>query len=143
MVHFVVKILFVLQLFIMFHNIQAATCNREVHVLNALPGTSSKLKIHCASKDDDLGYNYPPIGADFHFKFCAIKYTLFFCHFWSGTKDLVFDVFNDLDYCVHDGQGYVKEYTAECQWKVQVDGIYLGYYDVDADRIIYKKYRGW
>ncbi|TMW80559.1 hypothetical protein EJD97_018354 [Solanum chilense] len=143
MVYFLVKVLFTLQLFIMMHNSQAAYCGRQVHILNNLPAKSPKLELHCASGDDDLGYNYPDVGADFHWKFCAAQWTLFFCHFWWGDKDQVFDVFNDIQYCVHDGSGCVKEYTSECMWKVQDDGFYLGYYDHDADKVIYTKYRDW
>lgn len=54
----------------------------------------------------------------------------------------MFDVFNDLHYCNHDGNGYVPEYTTNCQWKVQADDFYLGYSNDDG-KILYTKYRDW
>ncbi|XP_060180869.1 S-protein homolog 5-like [Lycium barbarum] len=150
MVHFLVKILFLLQLFIMSHNIQgywgcknAYIEEHHVHVLNELPIHSPKLKLHCASGDDDLGDHWLDVGTDFDWEFCANPSTLFFCHFWWGEKNQVFDVFNDLHYCVHDGKGYVPEFTTKCHWKVQADGFYLGYLNQDAGKILYTKYRDW
>uniref|UniRef100_A0A1S3Y5S8 S-protein homolog n=1 Tax=Nicotiana tabacum TaxID=4097 RepID=A0A1S3Y5S8_TOBAC len=129
----------------MIHNIQGCTFpllrQHQVHVLNNLPVNSPKLELHCASGDDDLGYKYPAVGTDFNWEFCATKRTLFFCHFWWDGKDQAFDVFNDLYYCIHDGKGFVLEYTTKCQWKVQSDGFYLGYYDEDVGTIVYTKYR--
>ncbi|KAK4732712.1 hypothetical protein R3W88_025700 [Solanum pinnatisectum] len=123
---------------------QAGYCGRQVHILNNLPVTSPQLEFHCASGDDDLGHNFPVVGTDFHWKFCATKYTLFFCHFWwRQNNNQVFDVFNDLHYCIHDGNGYVQEYTSECMWKVQADGFYLGYFNQDVGKVLYTKYRDW
>lgn len=143
MVHSLVKILVLLQFFVMIHTIHAGVCTRTVHVLNELPATSPKLDVHCASGDDDLGHHLSAAGSEFNWKFCANRDTLFFCHFWWGANNnQVFDVFNDLHYCVHDGQGYVPEYTGDCMWKVKADGFYLGHLNSDGN-IIYTKYRDW
>jgi len=65
----------------------------------------------------------------------------FFVTFDGGTRDLIFDVFNDLNYCVHDGGKIVPQGTTKCIWDVRYDGIYLGY--VDGDKTYSQKYRDW
>uniref|UniRef100_M1BRV9 S-protein homolog n=2 Tax=Solanum TaxID=4107 RepID=M1BRV9_SOLTU len=146
MVHLLVKILFLL--LIMPYNIQSYNCNIpgfpicEVHVLNNLPSDSTYgLEVHCASGDNDFGHRFPNVGDDFRWGFCGKPNTLFFCHFWWGNKDLVFDVFNDLNYCVHDGGKIVPQGTTKCIWDVRYDGIYLGY--VEGDKTYSQKYRDW
>ncbi|WMV48181.1 hypothetical protein MTR67_041566 [Solanum verrucosum] len=127
------------------YNIQSYDCQKhEVHILNDLLVSTVRLKIHCASADDDLGYNFVDVGKDFNWEFCATERTLFFCHFWWGAyNSKVFDVYNDLHYCVHDGEGYVEDFTKKCFYKVQIDGFYLGYYSKNDGQILYKKYRDW
>uniref|UniRef100_A0A3Q7I863 S-protein homolog n=1 Tax=Solanum lycopersicum TaxID=4081 RepID=A0A3Q7I863_SOLLC len=139
MVYFLVKVLFMLQLFIMMHNSHGCKPSFDIH--NDLPKNTPRLKFHCASGDDDLGYHYPAIGSDFHWSFCATPSTLFFCHFWWNGKDLSFDVFNTLFGCVTDG--HVPDYVVNCHWQVKADGINLGYFDNDVQQIIYTKYRDW
>ncbi|KAL7148267.1 hypothetical protein ABFS83_06G166500 [Erythranthe nasuta] len=90
-----------------------------VHVANNLPPNTDRLVVHCASKDDELGYHNLTTKQDFHFHFCKKpKATLFFCHLWWGNKNKAFDVFNarwDPDICV--------DHT--CYWEAQGDGIYF------------------
>ncbi|PHU05748.1 hypothetical protein BC332_26570 [Capsicum chinense] len=74
------------------YNIHGLGKKNEVHVLNQLPENSPQLELHCASGDDDLGYNYPKVGSDFNWRFDAWARTLFFCHFWWGDKDKAFDL---------------------------------------------------
>ncbi|KAM3326966.1 hypothetical protein P3S67_002092 [Capsicum chacoense] len=64
------------------------TSNHRVHVINKLPSHSQKL-------NDDLGYHNLTTNQDFIWLFCeSILYrTLFFCHFWWGSKEKAFDVF--------------------------------------------------
>ncbi|KAK4732715.1 hypothetical protein R3W88_025703 [Solanum pinnatisectum] len=151
MVHLLVKILFLL--LIIPYNIQCYDCQipflpkHEVHVLNNLSLDSTYiLEVHCSSGNDDLGHNFPKVGNDFRmisdgdFAGCMSK-TLYCCHFWWGNKDLVFDVFNDLYYCVHDGVSFVPKGTRKCIWDVKYDGIYLGYFD--GDKIHSQKYAVW
>ncbi|KAK4342386.1 hypothetical protein RND71_038202 [Anisodus tanguticus] len=140
MVHLSVKILFLL--FIMPYNIQGCD-HYEVHIHNNLPKNSPQLKLHCASGDDDLGYKYPGLGTDFNWSFCPNPSTLFFCHFWWAGKDLRFDVFNNSRVCVRDGDRFVPAVTTKCQWQVQADGFYLGYFDDISGQLKFKKYRDW
>ncbi|KAG5588394.1 hypothetical protein H5410_048828 [Solanum commersonii] len=130
------------------YNIQSYDCQvpflpkYSVHVLNNLPPDfTDSLQIHCASGDDDLGHKILKVGDDFRWGFCAWTWTLYFCHFWWDNKNLMFDVFNDQHYCVHDGVNIVPKDTTECIWQVKYDGIYLGYFD--GDKINSQKYRGW
>ncbi|KAL3649747.1 hypothetical protein CASFOL_006150 [Castilleja foliolosa] len=84
----------------------------NVHVVNNLP-SGSKLKIHCASGDDDLGFHTLSINKEFQWGFCANPRTLFFCHLWWGPKQRAFDVFvsSILIYPLH-------------VWSARADGIY-------------------
>lgn len=140
MIHLLVKILFLL--FIMPCNIHG--CGYEVHIHNNLPQNSPQLELHCASGDEELGYNYPAVGTDFNWSFCAEPTTLYFCHFWWNGKDLRFDVFNNNQYCVDDGGYYFPDNVIySCQWQVQADGFYLGYYDLCSGQLVLQKYLDW
>ncbi|CAN4122883.1 unnamed protein product [Withania somnifera] len=104
--------------------------NKQYHVeiLDDLPPDSPQLKIHCASKEDELGEHFLSSGKDFTWSFCEqfFNRTLYFCHFWWGTKETAFEVFNDIDNCIHDGPDIGSN---KCVWVVKQDGFYLGYYD--------------
>ncbi|KAM3199041.1 hypothetical protein P3L10_034193 [Capsicum annuum] len=140
MVHYLVKIIFLL-FPIMPYNIYGLGKKNEVHVLNQLSGKSPQLELHCASGDNDLGYHYPHVGLNFHWKFDSWARTLFFCHFWWGDKDKAFDVFNHPLYCVEDAYQFIPEDTLKCIYKVTAEGFYLGY-EKDGETI-YEKYREW
>ncbi|OIT37127.1 hypothetical protein A4A49_59295 [Nicotiana attenuata] len=148
MVHSLVKIIFLLFI-IMPYNIHGGYhCNfadiaRQVHILNNLPENTPQLELHCASGDDDFGFNYPGLRTDFRWEFCSYHNTLYFCHFWWGNKNTVFDVFNNVDYCVKDESNFIPEGTKRCIYNVLADGIYIGYEDANSGQIIYQKYRDW
>ncbi|KAF3637812.1 putative glutamate receptor 3.6-like [Capsicum annuum] len=97
----------------------------EVHVINNLTSDSPHLKIHCASKNDDLGYHYPAIYEDFNWSFCQPVFgkTLYFCHFWWNLKEKSFIVFNDYQFCVSDST--IPNPKNNCKWEVRPDGFYL------------------
>ncbi|KAL3359924.1 hypothetical protein AABB24_016428 [Solanum stoloniferum] len=101
----------------------------EVHVINKLPANTAQLELHCASKNDDLGYHYPAINEDFNWEFCEfiMDRTLFFCHFWWGSNDRSFIVYNDPVYCVKRGK--FINYLHYCKWEVRADGFYLENYN--------------
>nr|XP_009765516.1 PREDICTED: uncharacterized protein LOC104217059 [Nicotiana sylvestris] len=111
---------------------------RQVHILNNLP----ELQLHCASKNDDMGHSYPPLRTNYKWEFCAWSRTLYFCHFWWGFKGTVFDVFNDIKHCIHDGSNFIPKGTERCIYNVKDDGIYLGYED-NSGQTIFEKYRDW
>lgn len=93
----------------------------DVHIVNALP---NNLTIHCASKDDDLGFHNLTDGADFTWRFCANLFgkTLFFCHFWWQSKEQMFDVFNK-EMAKKCSCGY--QMGNLCYWNIRADGFYF------------------
>ncbi|CAA0830055.1 Plant self-incompatibility protein S1 family [Striga hermonthica] len=85
-----------------------------VHVTNKLPPKSDPLKLHCGSKDDDLGFHTLSPNQSFSWGFCEnfVPNTLFFCHIWWGyNKDIGFESFNFEfhDGCIPDG--------SQCFWE--------------------------
>ncbi|GFQ06871.1 hypothetical protein PHJA_002831100, partial [Phtheirospermum japonicum] len=89
----------------------------KVHVINYLPLNSPILKLRCQSKDNDLGYHTLPVNNDYHWSFCETLFgqTLFFCRFYWGSKQKVFDVFR---------AKYSREYNSEHFWLAKSDGFY-------------------
>ncbi|XP_073282875.1 S-protein homolog 2-like, partial [Primulina huaijiensis] len=73
------------------------TDDYTIYVANKLPPNSDPLQIHCASKNNDLGFHNLTTNQEFNWSFCTRVFgrTLFFCHFWWGKKDVQFDVFKD------------------------------------------------
>ncbi|OIT07526.1 hypothetical protein A4A49_63175, partial [Nicotiana attenuata] len=116
----------------------------EIHVINKLPSGSPQLQIHCASKDDDLGYNNVAIDEDFNWSFCETWFdrTLFFCHFWWGSQNKAFNVFDNAYYCVkYDGANInVLNY---CKWEVRPDGFYLEQFNATHPSYYMDRYTGW
>lgn len=95
------------------------TSRHVIYVRNDLPRDSPPLKIHCASKNNDLGNHdlYP--NQNFHWKFCANFFpsTLYFCHFWWGSKNKSFDVYKEK---------LRSRSTYKSWWVAKSDGIYFG-----------------
>lgn len=98
-------------LLIVFLTTNAFAKNR-VYIMDGIP--QGTLRVHCASKDDDLGYHDLSNGQEFMWTFSDNIWgtTLFFCHFWWGDKDKSFDVYNFQDF-------YVNNY-----WLAKPDGFY-------------------
>ena len=75
------------------------------------------LYVHCQSKYDDLENRTLPVGREYYWSFNPNFFTvniLFFCHFWWGTKNIAFDVYNE------------RKYDCEsCFWAVKIDGFYF------------------
>lgn len=89
----------------------------EVHVINRLP--NPKLRLHCASGDDDLGYHNTTTNYDYNFSFCEsyLGKTLFFCHLYWSKYDAKFDVFTS--------SNSEKCRRGKCIWEARTDGIYF------------------
>ncbi|GFQ03566.1 hypothetical protein PHJA_002500400 [Phtheirospermum japonicum] len=132
----------ILVIFVIFLNISqilVGACTSAfvtVYVVNNLP-PNSLLNLHCQSKDDDLGdhtlavnqvFNwsfYDDLGnktlrvnENFHWTFCQNFFgrTLFFCHFYWGSKQRVFTVFKTNPF----KGSYVTHY-----WLAKKDGFYF------------------
>lgn len=90
-----------------------------VEVFSRLPQNSPALVVHCASRDDDIGWHRLAPNQGFNFRFCVKPFTtLFFCHLWWGNKNKAVVAFNAkwiFDRC----------YRHTCTWEAQSDGIYL------------------
>ncbi|OIT30532.1 hypothetical protein A4A49_59201, partial [Nicotiana attenuata] len=119
------------------------TTKFQVHVINKLPSDSPQLRIHCASGDNDLGYHCPAINEDFNWSFCEAFFdnTLFFCHFWWGSNEKRFEVFNDPYGCVFDQK--VINFLAYCKWEVRPDGFYLEQYNITDKSYYMYHYLNW
>ncbi|KAM7462282.1 hypothetical protein LguiA_030403 [Lonicera macranthoides] len=97
---------------------------KEIHIVNGLPDNTYSLVFRCQSKDDDLGEHQLLVGQEYYWKFRVnfFKTTLFFCHFYWGDQDNVFDVFRastpfpDCSPAADD--------TPRCYWLVKDDGFY-------------------
>lgn len=114
----------------------AITC----HIVDGIQKNYPQIKFHCASGDNDLGIHYPKFNDDFHFKFKSgfFRETVFFCHFWWGTKDARFEVYRDSGNCGADG-GYDSK---TCYWVIKEDGFYFApKYNPPPSELV-KKY-GW
>ncbi|KAK4361606.1 hypothetical protein RND71_020558 [Anisodus tanguticus] len=115
----------------------------QVHVINKLFPNSTQLRIHCASKNRELGDQILPINEDFNWSFCGtfINRDLYFCHFWLGAKDKAFNVFDDQDKCIKHGETH--NYLHYCKWEVRPDGFYLEQYDFMSKSFYMDRYYEW
>ncbi|KAI5682182.1 hypothetical protein M9H77_03410 [Catharanthus roseus] len=94
----------------------------HVHVANGLSNNKTFVRVHCQSKDDDIGYHdlYIKQEIQWSFKMNWIDTTLFFCHFWWNNFDTSFDVFN-----ASFGQANCGQDPNICYWLVKEDGFYF------------------
>lgn len=91
----------------------------HLYVINELP---SAMRVHCASADDDIGYHTIQPNDNIHWSFQENIFgrTLFFCHFWWGSKDQAFDVYADKHFTINSENKYLY-------WIAREDGFYRGY----------------
>lgn len=104
----------------------------QLYVINELP---DELRVHCASKDDDLGYHTLQRDENIHWSFRENFWgtTLFFCHFWWGSRDKAFDVFTGGD----------QSDVIIIGWVVKEDGFYIGYNHMPPDANTLIKIHNW
>lgn len=115
-------------MFLFFSITNGGLFNVKTHVIirNGLLEKSAILKVHCKSKEDDLGDHFLKSGGpDFRFKFVSnpwpFGFTLFFCHFYWYQKDAVFDVYNlSISPDCKD-----KNQLQRCYWLARDDGFYF------------------
>ncbi|KAK4732859.1 hypothetical protein R3W88_025847 [Solanum pinnatisectum] len=124
-----IKTILLLCIFLFFCFPQAKGSRKyTICVYNSLPVESpDKLRVHCFSKDDDIGFHvlspYEDINWSFQINHWIFARTTFFCSFWWGKKAQAFIVFDDENICISDSQ--LPQATDYCQWTAQEDGIYL------------------
>ena len=94
----------------------------NVYIFNNL--NRDTLRLHCASKDDDLGNHVLPINGNFHFGFKMNFFasTLFWCgfNFSPVNHGGSYDVF-------WAGQKFIAACGPDrnCTWSARNDGLYL------------------
>ncbi|GFP91821.1 hypothetical protein PHJA_001326100 [Phtheirospermum japonicum] len=107
-------------------NVSARKCiftrKVAVYVNNRLDPKSPSLKIHCASKNDDLGNHIIYAGREYSWTFCEnfLPTTLFFCHLWWGSKQKAFEAFKETWFELKPLNFY---------WYAYPDGIYFTTYN--------------
>lgn len=98
-------------------------------VMNGLPANSPPLIVHCKSKDNDFGNHTLNRWEYFYWRFYPgfIRSTLYWCHWYWGSKVAKFDVYDNKG-GKGEGQcrvGYPdKEETHVCHWQAREDGFY-------------------
>ncbi|KAL6971162.1 hypothetical protein U1Q18_030842 [Sarracenia purpurea var. burkii] len=109
----------------------------EVHVISGVPNTPTPLRVRCQSKDTDFGTHTLNTNEEFYWRFkpSVFGVTLYFCHFYWGSKDRRFDVYSEKIQpdCLSENLKFVR-----CYWLVKPDGFYLS-----SDRITFKKKIDW
>jgi hypothetical protein len=95
----------------------------EVHIVNGLPDNTNLLRVHVFSGDEERGYHDLHVNEDYywHFKMGFFENTKYYAHFWWGTKERSFAVFDSrlaADYfgVRNENIGY---------WLVKADGFYV------------------
>nr|XP_009775487.1 PREDICTED: uncharacterized protein LOC104225406 [Nicotiana sylvestris] len=120
-----INAIFILFVLSFFNPIEAGLRSKTylVSIINNLKNSPVPLKIHCQSKNDDLGYHNLTYDQHFDFEFEENFFhtTLFFCHFWWPPKENSLNVFNDANRCIKHGPFH----THTCIWLVNLDGFYL------------------
>lgn len=123
MVRFSLLLLLILT-FLSGHTISKSIISRPltwVHIISRVP---NELRLRCQSADDDLGNRTLSTGAEFkwNFRLNFFETTLFFCHFYWGSKDKSFVTYDkniDLKYCRETSDQY------NCYWEARPDGFYV------------------
>ncbi|KAL6576044.1 hypothetical protein OROHE_000515 [Orobanche hederae] len=101
-------ILLTLNIVITFHAFPTRSCGLfstkyKIGVVNDIPKKSYErnipqmIKVHCASKDVELGYRDLASENAFYWDVCLSDFwgsTMFFCHFWWENNEASFEVFN-------------------------------------------------
>ncbi|XP_022931006.1 S-protein homolog 1-like [Cucurbita moschata] len=80
------------------------------------------LKIHCKSKDDDLGRQTLKVGNNIKWEFRENVWltTLFWCNIYSPHGHAALEVFNSRDPVL-----YFRCHGFVCIWSIRDDGIYV------------------
>ncbi|KAL7148531.1 hypothetical protein ABFS83_06G184700 [Erythranthe nasuta] len=96
------------------------TAKQRVYIISHLPRDSEPLKLHCVSRDDDLGFHTLHTDEEFHWSFCEsflIPRTIFTCQLWWGSKKKSFDAFKQPWF-----EPVVRDHS---YWVARSDGIYF------------------
>lgn len=120
----------IINLMLAFDNLCSATSETndilkhyEMYINNGFEKGNNNIRVHCQSKDDDLGFHTLLPGEEFHWRFRENFWatTLYFCHFWWGSKDANFIVF-DQNLSVK-----CNNPSHQCCWKADELGFFFSY----------------
>ncbi|KAL6962101.1 hypothetical protein U1Q18_037055 [Sarracenia purpurea var. burkii] len=113
-----------------------------VHIIDQVPNNPTPLTLRCQSKDDDIGTHTLYTGQEikWSFKLNPFGRTLFFCHFYWGSKDTSFTVYDKRirDDCRRLGGIAAPRAFDVCYWEARTDGFY-----VSGDTIQWEKINNW
>ncbi|KAM7461265.1 hypothetical protein LguiA_029386 [Lonicera macranthoides] len=93
----------ILTLVLAFDHLRCATCRNTADILTRYTvfinngfEKGNDITVRCQSKNDDLGFHtlHPGEEFDWSFRENFFATTLFFCHFWWGSKEASFTVFD-------------------------------------------------
>lgn len=104
----------------------------KAHIMNGLATDKVPTRIHCYSKDDDLGAHLLWMKEEFRFEFTVDfwKKTHFWCDMGFGTNERTVDVFQT------GIETHTCRSTGNCFWSMREDGIYFS----NNDQSWVKKY---
>lgn len=126
MIKIIVFSLVILSVLVHTINSLPLTAAYTVHILDMLPNRNDPLKFRCQSKDNDFGDKTLDVGGEFNFSFNwhAFGGTRFYCHYYWGSKQAIFDIVNsDVSNGCERDDIYKNHY--QCYWMVQGDGFYF------------------
>ncbi|XP_052181952.1 S-protein homolog 5-like [Diospyros lotus] len=112
-----------------------------VHVTNNIP--ADQVKVRCKTKDDDFGLKGNQTllpGYELWWRFSnngLSQNTVFFCNFYWGSKDQVFNVF-DSDISRHCTSKHAVDDS--CYWSIRRDGFYFSGTNETGS---YEKWHDW
>lgn len=109
-----------------------------VHVTSRLPNYPAPLQVRCQSGDNDLGMHTLRTNEELTWRFTPNIWqtTLFFCHFYWGSKNRSFAVYNNRlrrDYC-HNRASRVCDYY----WLAKEDAFFIS-----TDNQTWEKVNNW
>ncbi|KAL0456853.1 UNVERIFIED_CONTAM: S-protein5 [Sesamum latifolium] len=110
----------------------------KVKILNEINNPINLfVKVHCASKDDELGTHLLYYYQTFSWRFRAnmLGTTRYFCHFWWNGKQNAFDVFFSNWSSICDNRN-----GNLCEWVVRGDGFYFTNVESFLPMDLVKKY---
>lgn len=112
---------------------------QEVHIISGVPNTPEKLRFRCQSKDTDFGIHQLDRDQEFYWRFGLNPFgrTLYFCHFYWGSLEAVFNVFDGKVKLYCEQPTNVVQY--KCYWVAKPDGFYLSNNNSTTGR----KFRVW
>ncbi|PSS35712.1 Pumilio like [Actinidia chinensis var. chinensis] len=109
-----------------------------VHIISRVPNNPTPLQVRCQSRDNDFGMHTLYNGQEFHWAFTENFFgtTLYFCHFYWGSEDKSFAVYDTR--LSHHCPPLAESNYSNCYWEARPDGFYLS-----GDNQSWEKINNW